>query len=131
MFIALAAMLPVLFNSMEGVFSIEPRHRELAYLLRVGPLTRLRRVILRGAAPGILRGVHLALLYGWLATIGAEYLFEAGGGIGPNIMGARELFRLDLVVVDVIAIGLAGILLDLGFGKIERYLLRWRGQEAA
>lgn len=125
-FIALAAALPVLFNSREGVVSLQARHWELARLLRLGRFVTLRRVILPGAAPGILRGVHLALLYGWLATIGAEYFFEAGGGIGGNIMGARELYRLDLVVVDMIAIGLIGILLDIFANAVERFLFRWQ-----
>ncbi len=125
-FIALAAALPVVFSTLEGVFSIQPRYLELARLLCLGRLVTLRRVVLPGAMPGILRGVHLALLYGWLATIGAEYLFEAGGGIGSNIMGARELYRLDLVVVDMIAIGLVGVLLDLAAGNTERFLLRWQ-----
>ena len=95
-------------------------------MLRLSRPQTLRRVILPGAAPGILRGVHLALLYGWLATIGAEYFFQAGNGIGSNIMGARELFRLDLVVVDMIAIGLVGIVLDIAALKTEHFILRWQ-----
>jgi len=125
-FIALASSLPVLFNSMEGAFSVPPAHRELGRFLRLGWFTTLRRIILPGAAPGILRGTHMALLYGWLATIGAEYLFEAGTGIGTNIMGAREMFQLDIVVVDMIAIGLVGIALDAVAGVGEQYVLRWQ-----
>jgi sulfonate transport system permease protein len=125
-FIALAAALPVLFNTAEGVASLEGSHLELIRLYHLGRFTRLRRVILPGAAPGILRGVHQAVLYGWLATLGAEFLFEAGNGIGTNIMGARQSYALDFVIVDMLAIGLVGAALDLGFGHIERYLLRWR-----
>ena len=130
-FIALAAALPVLFSTIEGVFSIQPRHRELARLLKLRAATVLRRVILPGAAPGILRGVHLSLLYGWLGTIGAEYFFQAGPGIGGNIMGARELFALDIVVVDMIVIGLIGILLDNLARGAERYWLRGQGGHSA
>lgn len=129
-FIALAAMLPVLFSGVEGVFSLNPAHLELARLLRLGRFRRLARLVLPGAAPAILRGVRLSLLFGWLATIGAEYLFEAGGGIGTNIMAARELYRLDLVVVDMIAIGLIGILFD-GFSTLlDNYFLRWTAEKS-
>jgi sulfonate transport system permease protein len=130
-FIAIAAAIPVLFNTAEGVISLEPRHLELIRLYNIGYITRFRRVVLPGAAPGILRGVHQALLYGWLATIGAEFLFEAGYGIGTNIMGARQLYALDLVIADMLAIGLIGIALDLGFGRIEQFLLRWREDSMA
>jgi len=125
-FIALVAMLPVLFNTVSGVVSLEPRHLELIKLYNLGRLTRLTRVVLPGAAPSILSGVHQAVLFGWLATIGAEQLFEAGNGIGTNITGFRQLYELNFVIADMLAIGLAGIALDLGFGRIEFLLLRWR-----
>ncbi|HDR9490160.1 ABC transporter permease [Burkholderia stabilis] len=128
-FIALVAALPVVFNAAEGAASLAAGHDELARLYRLRPLDRLRRVLLPASLPGILRGVHLALLYGWLATIGAEFLFEAGSGLGTNIMGAREMYALDFVTADMLAIGLIGIVLDLGFARAEAYLLRWRGEQ--
>jgi sulfonate transport system permease protein len=125
-FIALAASLPVLFSTAEGVSAISVSYTELARLLRLPFLLVLYRVILPGAAPGILRGVHLALLYGWLATIGAEYFFEAGNGMGGDITAARQLFRLDLVVADMLVIGVIGIALDLIAQQAEAFLLRWQ-----
>lgn len=125
-FIALVASLPMVFNTAEGAASLAAGHDELARLYRLRPLARLHRVLLPASLPGILRGVHLALLYGWLATIGAEFLFEAGSGLGANIMGAREMYALDLVTADMLVIGLIGIVLDLGFARAEAYLLRWR-----
>jgi sulfonate transport system permease protein len=130
-FIALVTALPVLFNTAEGVLSLEPRHLELIRLYHIGRVARFRRVILPGAGPAILRGVHQAVLFGWLATIGAEFLFEAGNGIGTNINGEKELYALDFVVADMLAIGLVGIAFDLGFGRIEKFLLRWREDFAA
>jgi sulfonate transport system permease protein len=130
-FIAIAAAIPMLFNTAEGVLSLEQRHLELVRLYHLGFVTRLWRVLLPGASPSILRGAHQALLYGWLATIGAEFLFEAGNGIGTNIMGARELYALDVVIADMLAIGVVGVGLDLGFGHIERSLLRWREDHRA
>lgn len=125
-FIALVAAMPVLFNTIEGVLSLEPRHLELIRLYHLGRLARLTRVVLPGAAPSILSGVHQAVLYGWLATIGAEQLFEAGNGIGINITGFRQLYELNFVIADMLAIGLVGIVLDIGFRRIEFFLLRWR-----
>jgi len=125
-FITLVTALPVLFNTAEGVRSLEARHLELIRLYHLGRLTTFRRVVLPGAGPAILRGVHQAVLFGWLATIGAEFLFEAGNGMGTNINGFKELYALDFVVADMLAIGLVGIIFDLGFGRIEKFLLRWR-----
>jgi len=127
-FIAIAAALPALFSSAEGVISLPSTYLELTRQLCLPRLTVWRRAIFPGALPGVLRGVHLALLYGWLATIGAEYFFQSGAGIGGNIMGARELYALDLVVADMLVIGAIGIALDLASRALETYLLRWQGK---
>lgn len=71
LFIGLAAFYPVLFNSHEGIRSVT---RELAEVTRVFRFTarqRITRLILPAAAPQIFAGLHLALIYSWLATIGA------------------------------------------------------------
>jgi sulfonate transport system permease protein len=127
-FIAIATALPALFSSAEGVISVPSAYRELTRQLCLPRLTAWRRAFLPGAMPGILRGLHLALLYGWLATIGAEYFFQSGAGIGGNIMGARELYALDLVVADMLVIGAIGIALDGTARALETYLLRWQGK---
>ena len=40
------------------------------------------QVVLPSAIPSIFTGVYLALIYSWLATIGAEYLLVSGRGVG-------------------------------------------------
>jgi sulfonate transport system permease protein len=59
----------------------------------------IARVFLPSALPSVLTGIHLALIFSWLATVGAEYFMTAGSGIGGLITEGRERFQMDLVAV--------------------------------
>jgi sulfonate transport system permease protein len=86
----------------------------------------LRRVYLPAALPSILTGVHLALIYAWLATIGAEYFMTTGPGIGGLIIEGRDRFAMDLVMLGVLLLGLIGFALNCIAEFAEHRLLRWR-----
>jgi sulfonate transport system permease protein len=107
-FIALAAFYPVVLNTFEGIRGVGREYVEVARVFRFTRLQVFRRVVLPGAAPSILAGIQLALVYSWLATIGAEYLLAAGPGIGNLMIDGREQFQMDKVLVGVILVGLVG-----------------------
>ena len=125
-FIALAAFTPVVVNSWEGAANVPVQQVEIARVLNFGPIDLLFRLILPAAAPSIFAGLHLALIYAWLATIGAEYFMTIGPGIGSLMMGARERFEMDLVLLCVLLLGAVGLCLNQGMGWLERRALRWR-----
>jgi sulfonate transport system permease protein len=72
--------------------------------------------------PSIFTGIYLALIYSWLATLGAEYLLVAGSGIGNTLVDGSEQFRMDLVVFGVIVIGITGWALNAFARAVQR---RW------
>jgi sulfonate transport system permease protein len=79
-------------------------------------------VVLPAALPSVFTGIYLALIYSWLATLGAEYLLVAGSGIGNTLVDGSEQFRMDLVVFGVIVIGVTGWALNALARAIQR---RW------
>lgn len=125
-FVALAAFFPVMLNAHEGVRNVDGRHLEVASVLCLTRWQRLRKVVLPAAMPSIATGVRLALIYSWLATIGAEYFFAAGAGIGNSMIDGRDEFRMDLVLLGMALIGLVGFLLNIIAGALEDRTLRWR-----
>jgi len=127
-FIALAAFFPVLLNSHLGAARIETRHLEVARVLCLKPHRTLLKVILPSALPSIFTGLRLGLIYAWLATIGAEYLFATTQGIGSMLMDARDLFRMDLVILGMAVIGGVGLVLNFLLVRIG-YLPASRGME--
>jgi sulfonate transport system permease protein len=125
-FIALSAFYPVVLNTFEGIVSVGPEYGEVARVFRFSRLQVFRRVILRGAAPSILAGVQVALVYSWLATIGAEYLLAAGPGIGNLMIDGRESFQMDKVLVGVVLVGAVGAGISAIAAAIGARQLRWR-----
>ncbi|WP_157359874.1 ABC transporter permease [Caldimonas brevitalea] len=126
-FLSLAAFFPVVLNTFEGIRSVP---RELTEVARVFAFTRwqlIRRVVLPSALPSIFTGVYLALLYSWLATLGAEYLLTSGKGIGNLLVDGREHFWMDQVLLCVAVVGAVGFLLNLGAAAVEARLVRGRG----
>jgi sulfonate transport system permease protein len=125
-FVALAALNPIVFNSAEGARSIPGQYREVARVLTFGRWQLLRYVALPGAFPSIVTGLHLGLIYAWLATIGAEFFLNLGPGLGGRINEGRELFQMDLLLLCVLLLGLIGVLLNKLAGVAESMLLAWQ-----
>jgi sulfonate transport system permease protein len=118
---------PVLLATENGMRQVDVKLLEVARALCLGRRQALLRVVLPAALPAILAGIHLSLIYGWVATIGADYLFSAGPGIGSALMAARSMFRMDQVIVGMAVIAAIGFLLNEAAGQIERRILAGRG----
>jgi sulfonate transport system permease protein len=125
-FIALAAFYPVVLNTFEGIRSVSREHVEVARVFRFTRWQVFRRVVLPGASPSILAGVQVALVYAWLATIGAEYLLAPAAGIGNLMIDGREQFKMDKVLVGVLVVGGVGLAISSLTKRLEAHVLRWR-----
>ena len=130
-FLSLAAFFPVVLNTFEGIRSVPADLLEVARTLRFTRVQTWARVILPAASPSIFAGIHLGLIYAWLATLGAEYLLVSGEGIGNTMIDGREHFLMDLVLFGVIVVGLVGFSLNWIAGRIEARALAWRGRSVA
>lgn len=125
-FVAIAAFIPVVLNTYEGMRNTPRDLIEVGRALQFTPLQRIRRILLPAALPSIATGVHLGLIYSWLATVGAEYFLAVGRGVGGLIIAGREHFDMALVMVGVFILGLVGFALNRLAAAAEGYLLRWR-----
>lgn len=127
-FLSLAALVPVTVHTCDGLRSVPPRLLEVARVYGYSRQQTLREVMLPAALPTIFTGLYLALIYSWLATLGAEYLLVSGEGIGNTLVDGSEHFRMDLVLVGMVVIGLVGAALNLFTQRLERRLLRRYGR---
>jgi sulfonate transport system permease protein len=125
-FIAMAAFFPVVLNTFEGVSGVP---RELVEVARVSRFSRWQtftRLVLPAALPSIFNGIYLALVFSWLATLGAEYMLGSTLGIGTLLMEGRAEFKMDVVLLGIVLVGGVGFALDIAAKALERHLLRWR-----
>ncbi|WP_321795322.1 ABC transporter permease [Caballeronia sp. J97] len=127
-FLSLAALVPVVMHTSDGIRAVPANWLDVARAYRYGRLQTLAHVVLPAALPSIFTGVYLALIYSWLATLGAEYLLVAGSGIGNTLVDGSEQFRMDLVVFGVIVVGFTGWALNAFARGVQR---RWFGASRA
>jgi sulfonate transport system permease protein len=130
-FLALAAFFPLVLNTFEGVRSVPRELIELSRVLRFNQWQVWRRLVLPAAAPSILTGVQLALIYSWSACLGAEYLLQAGQGIGNLLQDGQEHYLMDLVLFGVVVVGAVGFAINRLARSLEGRLLRWRAGSQA
>ena len=125
-FIALAAFTPAAVNSWDGARAVPRKLAEVAEVLTFSRRQILVKVAIPAALPSIFIGLHLGLIYAWLATVGAEYFMTVGPGIGGLMTEGREHFQMDLVLLGVLLLGLIGLALNNIATRLEARALRWR-----
>ena len=126
-FLSLAALVPVVVNTCDGLRNVPPNLLEVARVYRFTRWQTIFGVMLPAALPSIFTGIYLALVYSWLATIGAEYLLVSGEGIGNTLIDGSEHFMMDLVLFGMVVIGLVGWGLNAVARTLERRMQRLYG----
>jgi len=129
-FIAVSTFYPVTLAAFEGVRAVTRAQVEVARVYGFSRIQLLTRLILPAASPQILAGLHLGLIYAWLATIGAEFLLPAYGdiGVGDTVIKGRSAFNVPLVIFGMLVIGGIGAFFNRVAARIEARALRWRGE---
>jgi ABC-type nitrate/sulfonate/bicarbonate transport system permease component len=122
--IFLGIFFPLLLNTVTGVKNVEHNVVRAARCLGASELSVLTKVVFRAALPQIVTGVRVGLGVGWMALVAAE-LVGAVSGLGWMISDARSMLRTDIILVGMIAIGMAGLLIDQGLRALARRLLPW------
>jgi NitT/TauT family transport system permease protein/taurine transport system permease protein len=122
-----AAFVPAVINSYAGVRSIEPHLVEAASSLGVrGPML-VREVLLPGALPLVFTGLRLSLQACWTTLVAGE-LIGAIVGLGHVLYQAGlDLFPA-MIVVGMAGVAVAGGLMTMALGWIERRAIPWRLQ---
>ncbi|HWL43583.1 MAG TPA: ABC transporter permease [Ilumatobacter sp.] len=122
--VAIAAVWPMLFQTMYGVQDVDPVVRDMARSYRIGPIRRFFSVSLPGAAPFIATGLRLSVSVALLLTVGTEMVVGMPG-LGREIISAQYAGQLDRMYALVSASGLLGMLITAIFTRVERRALRW------
>lgn len=121
-----AVFFPVAQAATEGVKNIPLAFLEVGRVYRLKRFTLYRRVILPAIVPPVLTGIRIALGRAWLILVAVE-LLAADSGVGQMMEFARQMLRLDIVLVGVILTGVVGFSLDKCLRFLEQHLMRWQG----
>lgn len=123
--IFLGGFYPIVINTTQGARDVERNLVRAATMMGATPLQLLRRVVLPAAMPSIFTGLRLSLGISWTAVIVSE-MVAVKSGLGYVLWDAYYVGRMDIVLADMVSIGIMGYLSDRVIVLIERRVLVWR-----
>lgn len=86
----------------------------------------VRKIVLPGAMPAILSGARISASIAIILLVAAE-MIGAEHGIGAYVLMAGSLFATDQLLAGVALLSVLGLSVAFLIGKLEGWLLRWRG----
>lgn len=116
--IAVAAVWPVLINTVAGVRAVDPGYLDVAGSFHATRWELVTAVVLPAIRGQLQTGVRVALGIAWVVLVPAEML-GVRSGLGYQVLNARDQLAYDQVVAVIVVIGALGFLL----GVIARRLI--------
>jgi len=127
--ITIGAFYPIVINTTQGARDVEKSWIRAAQMMGARPIDVLMRVVLPAALPSIFTGLRIGLGIGWTAVIVAE-MVAVKSGLGYVLWDAYYVGRMDIVIADMVSIGLMGFLSDWLILRLEYSVLRWRRMQS-
>ena len=122
--VSLWSLWPTLINTTVGVSTIDPDLQNVSRVLKLAPLTHVRKIVLPSAVPMIFTGLRLSLGVAWMVLIAAEMLAQ-NPGLGKFVWDEFQNGSSDSlarIMVAVVTIGLIGFMLDRGMLALQKWL---------
>jgi NitT/TauT family transport system permease protein len=124
--IFLSALFPILVACVSAVANVPSIYRRAGRNFGLSSTQLLAKVVFPAALPQILIGLRLALGVAWVVVVAAE-MIATDSGLGYLVIDSRNSGkRYDLVVAAMLIIGVIGLILDIGFRRLEKIRsVRW------
>jgi NitT/TauT family transport system permease protein len=123
--IFLGGFYAIVVNTTQGARDVDRNLVRAASMMGASSSQLLRRVVLPAAMPAIFTGLRIGLGISWTAVIVSE-MVAVKSGLGYVLWDAYYVGRMDIVLADMVSIGLMGFLSDRLIVIIERRVLVWR-----
>jgi osmoprotectant transport system permease protein len=114
-------------NIVAGLANVPPEAKDAGRGMGMTDRQVLWRVELPLSVPEIVAGLRIATVS--TVAIATLAVFAGGGGLGEQLVGSNLTFKTNVLVVAVLAIGMA-IVFDLLLLFAERRLTRWQRRDA-
>ncbi len=125
--VALAAMFPILINTLQGVRGVDPVLLGTARTLGCSRAATIWKIILPASLPMILTGMRVSLGMGLVLVILAEML-AAESGIGFLILDMQRSFQVRPMYAWVVILAVVGLVLNALFELAEDRAVPWRAK---
>jgi ABC-type nitrate/sulfonate/bicarbonate transport system permease component len=115
---------PVWINTYIGVTRVEEHYINAAKCLGANERTIVREIVLPAALPLIIAGMRTGIALAFLSLVAAE-MAGAFVGLGFRVEFSHMVFRVDHMIVCIIALGILGASSDRIFAHIVEKLFPW------
>jgi ABC-type nitrate/sulfonate/bicarbonate transport system permease component len=122
--VVLAAFPPMVINTMTGVQRANPLWIRAAQMLGASRGRILLRVLLPASLPSIFAGLRISIGMSWLAVVVAE-IVGVHSGIGYTIYESYYFNRVDILICDMVTVGIFGLVSDRVIYVIGARVCRW------
>lgn len=109
--IFLSAIFPIVLATMAAVANIPAIYFRVARNYGLQGIERLTQVTLPAIMPQVITTLRVTAGLAWLVVVAAE-MIAGRDGLGFAVMDSRNGLRTDLLVVEMIVIGLIGVVID-------------------
>lgn len=117
--IFLAAYFPVALATMAAVGSIPAVYFRVANAYGLHGFEKLTKVTLPAIMPQVITTLRVTAGLAWLIVVAAE-MVAGRDGLGFAVMDSRNGLRTDLLIVQMIAIGMIGVAMDRVLMRLTR-----------
>jgi NitT/TauT family transport system permease protein len=123
--IFVSTFLVMVISIFQGVRNVDSTLIRAARVLGAKDRDIFFEVVVPASFPYILVGIRLGLASAWTTLVAAE-LTGANKGLGSMIMESSLYFRMDMVILGIIVIGIIGLAMDKFVLFLERRLTGWQ-----
>lgn len=122
--VAILAFFPIMLNSLLGVRSVEPGHRDVMRSLNAGRWATFWRLDYHSTLPYVFAGMEIGIVFAIIGAVVGEYL---GGnqGLGYLIVVSLNALNAEQLFAVIVILTLLGFLLFLAVLGLKRLLLPW------
>jgi ABC-type nitrate/sulfonate/bicarbonate transport system permease component len=122
--VTVAVFWPMLIQTLYGVQDVDPVARDCARSYGLGPMARVRHLILPSAAPYILTGLRIASAIALVVAVATELVIGTPG-LGASINTAQLSGASAIQYAYIVATGMLGWALNALFLQLEKRVLFW------
>jgi NitT/TauT family transport system permease protein len=123
--IFLGGFYAIVVNATQGARDVDRNLVRAALMMGANRTQLLLRVVLPAAMPSIFTGLRIGLGISWTAVIVSE-MVAVKSGLGYVLWDAYYVGRMDIVLADMVSVGVMGFISDRLIVLIEQRVLRWR-----
>jgi sulfonate transport system permease protein len=117
-----AALWPIVLHTAGGVVAVHPRQYDVARMLRLGPLTTVRKIVIPAAVPAWLVGARMAVTIALLVAIVVEMLMSSRG-LGGGLTESMHALAPARMWAYAVVCGVLGVVLNAGLRRAVRIAL--------